>query len=531
MSIPSSCRRPTWQMVVTIGLCFLFLANTANAISDGDSLWQPPLELEETTSPKMLGRYRVISDMAGGAIVVWVFVTDPAPVNYSAIIKAARVESSGAGWGTVLWKTQITPKAMSSSPAIVSDGNGGVIVTWVDGRISSNNGYRVFAQRLDAQGKQAWTNDVQVSNSFSTSSSFPIHMKPVICTDNLGGAYIGWGSRIARVKANGQLDAPGVDGIEVIPAGSGLDLNFKLVSDGGGGPLPIFKPVTFEKPSTPEPSLSASVPQIAGWTTIPGGAYTVWRDGSGGLFAQRIGPGLAWGPNGVPLAKHSQIGDFEAVNDGKQNLIVGWWGSDAAPKRNQIRAERLDSGGSQSWNATTTGGIVVFDTASVSTVWQKNTSLVISSDGTGGLIGAWTDYRASMGDADLYAQRVDANGVVQWAPKGVLLPPYVKGQVAPGQQSSPRIVSDLEGGAIVTYDDKGAYSLDISATRVNGIGNLLFADWVHYDGSSQKDPGLNQKWPEIAFDATGPNPKGAIIVWKETEQGKQRLFVQRIQID
>jgi len=66
-------------------------------------------------------------------------------------------------------------------------------------------------------------------------------------------------------------------------------------------------------------------------------------------------------------------------------------------------------------------------------------------DGAGGAIIVWSDVRN--GNEDIYAQRVDAAGVVQWAPNGVAL------CLAASSQSFPAIVSDGAGGAIVTWQD------------------------------------------------------------------------------
>ena len=87
----------------------------------------------------------------------------------------------------------------------------------------------------------------------------------------------------------------------------------------------------------------------------------------------------------------------------------------------------------------------------------------IASDGAGGAIVTWYDYRS--GSADIYAQRVIAAGVPQWTANGVAL------CTAAGVQQSPTIVSDGAGGAIVTWQDlRGGTTYDIYAQRVNAAG-------------------------------------------------------------
>src|SRR5262249_2685791 len=88
---------------------------------------------------------------------------------------------------------------------------------------------------------------------------------------------------------------------------------------------------------------------------------------------------------------------------------------------------------------------------------------VTTSDGAGGAIVSWEDYRG--GPGDIYAQRVNAGGTPQWTNNGVAL------CSAPGDQLSPTITSDGAGGAIVTWQDgRGAISTDVYAQRVTAAG-------------------------------------------------------------
>ena len=165
---------------------------------------------------------------------------------------------------------------------------------------------------------------------------------------------------------------------------------------------------------------------------------------------------------------------------------------------------------------------------------------VITSDGSGGAIIAWRDSRNWGGSTpegstgnwnDLYAQRLDANGTILWNPIGVILPPYLFGQAAPGDQGSPRIVGDTHNGAIVAYDDNGRWSWDISGTRLNDNGSKLWSKWIYSDGTSSSDPGLAQRAVQIGFDGSGPLPKGAVLVWDETEGGHHRVYAQKVEVD
>src|ERR1044071_2310941 len=69
-------------------------------------------------------------------------------------------------------------------PKACTDGSDGVIVAWEDTR--NGTGYRVYAQRLDKNGKALWT-----TNGIATAPKGNISQRfPVIASDNKGGAYI-----------------------------------------------------------------------------------------------------------------------------------------------------------------------------------------------------------------------------------------------------------------------------------------------------------------------------------------------------
>jgi hypothetical protein len=90
----------------------------------------------------------------------------------------------------------------------------------------------------------------------------------------------------------------------------------------------------------------------------------------------------------------------------------------------------------------------------------------IVSDGGSGAIVTWHDYRSEIGD--IYAQRLSASGAVRWTANGVAL------CTAAGPQGSTAIVSDGAGGAIVAWQDyRGGTNWDIYSQRVDANGFLV----------------------------------------------------------
>ncbi len=135
----------------------------------------------------------------------------------------------------------------------------------------------------------------------------------------------------------------------------------------------------------------------------------------------------------------------------------------------------------------------------------------IVSDGSGGAIITWNDGRS--GSYDIYAQRVNADGDVQWMLNGVAISAALKSQY------NPKIVSDGSGGAIITWTDmrRGSYNYDIYAQRVNTNGNV---QWMP-DGVFIS----REQFATIVADGSG----GAIITWGGYEI--YNIYAQRVDAD
>ena len=93
---------------------------------------------------------------------------------------------------------------------------------------------------------------------------------------------------------------------------------------------------------------------------------------------------------------------------------------------------------------------------------QVTRTPTIVSDGSGGAIITWQDYRN--GNNDIYAQRINAGGTVQWTLNGVAICTETH------SQTYPTIVSDGSGGAIITWQDDRNGNNDIYAQRIIALG-------------------------------------------------------------
>jgi beta propeller repeat protein len=77
----------------------------------------------------------------------------------------------------------------------------------------------------------------------------------------------------------------------------------------------------------------------------------------------------------------------------------------------------------------------------------------ITTDGAGGAIIVWSDWRS--GEGDVYAQRINAAGQVLWDADGKAV------CTATGNQSFPTIYSDAAGGAFIVWQDNRGANQDI----------------------------------------------------------------------
>jgi hypothetical protein len=129
----------------------------------------------------------------------------------------------------------------------------------------------------------------------------------------------------------------------------------------------------------------------------------------------------------------------------------------------------------------------------------------IVSDGVGGAVMSWTDYRTGT-TADIYAQRVSSTGAVLWTPTGVII------CTSAGDQIKSQIVSDGNSGAYITWEDhRNAGNSDIYAQR---IASNAAINWAA-TGFPICTAGNDQLNPMIVSNGN----LGAIVVWQDYRSG------------
>ena len=157
----------------------------------------------------------------------------------------------------------------------------------------------------------------------------------------------------------------------------------------------------------------------------------------------------------------------------------------------------------------------------------------VTTDGAGGAIVTWHDERFP--NVNIFAQHVVASGELDtaWPIDGqALLTDSLALRTADGGQTSPVIVSDGEGGAIVAWEDNRSpvTETDVFAQHILGSGAVDRA-WPADGAPLSVIAGL-QNTLAIASDGTGgPGVAGgAFVVWMDTRPGTSvvDIFAQHI---
>jgi len=130
------------------------------------------------------------------------------------------------------------------------------------------------------------------------------------------------------------------------------------------------------------------------------------------------------------------------------------------------------------------------------------------SDGFGGAIIVWGDERN--GNRDIYAQHIDEMGRMLWALNGINVSSNIN------DEDDPQIISDGFGGAIIVWEIYISGSYDILAQRIASNGTSL---WGNSPVIVCNAP-AGQMMPKICSDNDG----GAIITWHDDRNPPYNLY-------
>jgi len=457
----------------------------------------------------------VTSDGAEGAIIAWQDFRAGLPeIAVNHVLASGALDANWAHFGrSVVTDPILNASAVDgqSNPVIVPDGAGGAIVAWEDGR-SPDTETDIFATHLLANGR---VDDTWPVNGAALAVIDGVQDGPAMVADGAGGAIVTWMDRRAgtteidlyaqHVLASGVVDPRWpVNGL-VVSAAAGRQEEPVISSDGAGGAIIAWQddrglPSGFNV-FAQHVLVSGVVDPVwhvdgIGVCTATGdqgrptitsdgatGAIVVWTDGrvlgTDHIFAEHVliagTVDPAWPVNGRRLSNAAVLESRpRAVSDGAGGAIVGWQGFTT---QLNMYAQHVKSNGvlDPLWPA---AGLALTDAT------QLQTTAELASDGAGGAIVAWQD------GPRVVAQHVRANSTFDPAyPAGGL--PLADPN---GGQGDHAIVAAGPNGAIVTWTDgrdAATSGPDIYAIQVLATATL-----------DVRDPGATA----LRFARPHPNP-------------------------
>ena len=277
----------------------------------------PTLNTPVCISPGEQQNPLIISDGNNGAIICWMDVL-------TVQVYVQRINSSGYKMWDPLG-LRITPLSdYHPNYSIISDQQGGAILTW---ETYNNGDENIYAQRLDSFGNLLWdTLGVEICVK-------PLpQIQPIITSDGVGGAFILWGDRESgagvaglyaqRINSEGQV-LWATDGIPICtsPFQDPIQIHPVIVSDGEGG-------------------------AIVAWDDT--------RNANTRVYAQRVKSdgSLQWQDNGVQISQLSGEDRVQAITKvGINEFVVAWTNGIAPYTETDILAQKISSAGEKKWSS------------------------------------------------------------------------------------------------------------------------------------------------------------------------------------
>jgi len=363
-------------------------------------------------------------------------------------------------------------------PQLVTDGNGGAFVIWMDYRDESDSEGDVYAQHVLSDGSISWGNDgLALANQEGQQAS------PNICSDGVGGAYVIW--RDGSSSSYGEVYGTHLSSQGAIAAGTGVPL------------------VTYPSYRS-NPSLN---------TGGGGDAVLIWNDDRNSdldLYAQRIsvsGNSLLtqWSSDGklVCNAENDQTSPRVAQFGGTQTIMT--W-EDSRNGFKEVYYQILDENGNAVLNPN--GNVAC------SGEWEIIKPRVKAENSTAYIV--WEDKRNGW-FSDIFVQKINASGNTEWENGLAVI-------TEDATQAEPRLTTDGNSGVYIVWEDQrnsGTNGVDIYVQHIDASGNMTYDN----DGLLICDAPDLQFNPLVRNDGNG----GAMVVWGDQRTGgSYGMYVQHL---
>ena len=238
-----------------------------------------------------------------------------------------------------------------------------------------------------------------------------------------------------------------------------------------------------------------------------GGVYIVYENSPGSdadIVAQWIDASgtKRWGTSGVTVTSAIQDQKYPAIStDGFGGIYVAW--QDDYLK--DLYVQHINASGTR---------LLDPNGMAVCTAANEQTSVKMVTDGGTGAILVWADKRNGS-TTDLYAQKINENGLSQWAANGVPV------TTAAGNQSGHALLPDGSGGIFAVWQDyrNGFSNIDVYAQRLNASGAQL---WIT-NGVPVSSAANNQLSPGAVISGTK-----LFVGWEDSRTGTSDVYAQAL---
>ncbi len=443
--------------------------------------------------------------------------------------------------GNILWGEQGIPVAKAygrqEDPLLVSDGQGGAFIIWIDYRDEPDTQGDVYAQHILSDGSLVW--DIE---------GFPIVVKPGaqrspnMCMDGEGGAYIIWKDftfgqydRVyaSHISSDNQVINSG-EGIPIITNDSNHSgISLEIAGNGEAAMVwvddrNINSDIFGQRIKADHENNTISTL----WSTVEEGGKAIC-DAEGDQKYAKItyAVGCCGDDMGITVAvwQDDRNNNFDVYMqylwiDGSayfQEYPLGLPLTDLPSSQTKPRVKADNSGAYVAWYDDSNSGDIyaqkVIFSQDDAIQWQDNglpiceveqtqTDVRLSVDGLGGAYFVWQDDRSGGDEADVYLQHVDENNEFTYDIGGKSI------SSASLQQISPVVRNDGSGGAFVIWEDKREGSGAIYVQHLAYMDDISFEEngkFVYYgtDGES------------LNINAVDVDSDRALVYWEDHEQG------------
>ncbi|MGB5912660.1 MAG: TIR domain-containing protein [Promethearchaeia archaeon] len=403
---------------------------------------------------------------------------------------------------------------------ICSDGAGGAIIMWIDNRSGT---WKVYAQRVDSSGSPRWSyNGRNIITSFDYRFTGPPYNYPQMCSDGLGGAIftycISENIYAKRIDSNGDT----VWSKTVCNEARVQDLP-QICSDGEGSAIITWQDErramgydVYTQKIDPAGNVKWTINGLlicnATWNMLDDAMPDICSDGSGGaiitwvdwriiapmqIYAQGVDSnGTAkWVFNGVKVCNNDGLYP-EICSDGDKGAIISWGDGRG------VLAQRVDSNGNMLWII---DGVLIYP--------DSYHQVQMHNDDVGSAIFTWHEFRG--GNYNIFAQRINSSGDIQWTTNGISICSAIYNQF------NPQLCSDGARGAIIAWEDlRSGGNSDIYAQCVDSSGNVRWEE----NGLAICTATNYQSGPQLCSDGM----KGAIITWHDKRSGNYDIYALNI---